>query len=161
MTKQLVTIEEQQVFSRSAVWQAQRHYYDESGIEAWSGDVPCYITTNPFIAYHYAAVVAAFIEDWQAKHPDLSGEPFYCVEIGAGHGQFGFYFLKKLQEIMRAKGVQTIPLCYVMTDFTASNIEFWQKHSALADFVQSGLLDFAQFDFEKDDHLHLIHQDRV
>ncbi len=60
MTKQLVTIEEQQVFSQSAVWQAQRHYYDESGIEAWSGDVPCYITTNPFIAYHYAAVVAAF-----------------------------------------------------------------------------------------------------
>lgn len=161
MTKQLVTIEEQQVFSQSAVWQAQRHYYDESGIEAWSGDVPCYITTNPFIAYHYAAVVAAFIEDWQAKHPELSSEPFYCVEIGAGHGQFGFYFLKKLQEIMHAKGVQTIPVCYVMTDFTASNIDFWKKHSGLVDFVQSGLLDFAQFDFEKDDHLHLIHQDRV
>ncbi len=62
---------------------------------------------------------------------------------------------------MHAKGVQTIPACYVMTDFTASNIDFWKKHSGLVDFVQSGLLDFAQFDFEKDDHLHLIHQDRV
>ena len=162
MAQQKVTLEHQQVFSKSKVWQAQRRYYDQSGIDAWSGDVPCYITTNPFIAYHYAAVVAAFIEDWQKTHPsDDIDQPFYCVEIGAGHGQFGFYFLKKLQEIMHAKGVQKIPVCYVMTDFTQTNIEFWKKHPALNEFVESGLLDFAQFDFENDDALHLIHQDRV
>ena len=104
MAQQKVTLEHQQVFSKSKVWQAQRRYYDQSGIDAWSGDVPCYITTNPFIAYHYAAVVAAFIEDWQKTHPsDDIDQPFYCVEIGAGHGQFGFYFLKKLVEVYSTK----------------------------------------------------------
>ena len=160
MAKKTVTVEQKQPFSQSKIWQAQRCYYDKIGIEAWSGDVPCYITTNPFIAYHYAAVVAAFVTDWRQQHPQHADEPFYCVEIGAGHGQFGFYFLKKIQEIFAAQGQQQAPICYVMTDFTASNIEFWQQHAALESFVEAGLLDFAKFDFENDQTLELIHQQR-
>ena len=161
MSQDRVVIEHEQVLSQSQVWQAQRQYYDQSGIDAWAGDVPCYITTNPFIASRYATVVAAFIDDWRKANPSQPLQPFYCVEIGAGHGQFGFYFLKKLQEIMRSKGEEQLPVCYLMTDFTASNIDFWNKHPALTDFIEQGVLDFAQFDFENDDHLKLIHQQRT
>jgi tetratricopeptide (TPR) repeat protein len=161
MASSQVQLESKQTFSKSLIWDAQRLYYDTIGIDAWAGDVPCYITTNPFIANHYASIVTSFIDDWLGKSSSFQDEPFYCVEIGAGHGQFGFYFLKQVQNICAAKGIDRPPICYVMTDFTSSNIDFWKQHKALQPFVEQGLLDFAQFDFENDQELHLINQQRV
>lgn len=161
MASKNIQLESRQAFSRSMIWEAQRSYYDSSGIDAWTGDVPCYITTNPFIAHHYASTVAAFITDWLQQNPDHQSKPFYCVEIGAGHGQFGFYFLKQIQQIFATHGIEKPPICYVMTDFTASNIEFWQQHKALQPFIEQGLLDFAQFDLEKGETLELIHQQKT
>ena len=43
MSQDRVVIEHEQVLSQSQVWRAQRQYYDQSGIDAWAGDVPCYI----------------------------------------------------------------------------------------------------------------------
>ena len=54
-----ITLESNKRLSTSSVWQAQREYYDTQGIEAWAEEVPCYITTNPFIAHAYASVVFA------------------------------------------------------------------------------------------------------
>src|SRR6185503_15652175 len=50
-----VVIEEGVPLARSLLWQLQRAYYEGQGIAAWSaGQVPQYVTTNPFIADAYA-----------------------------------------------------------------------------------------------------------
>ena len=50
--------------SESILWQAQRNYFIEQGIEAWRKNiVPSYVTINPFIAHTYAEVVLAYLED--------------------------------------------------------------------------------------------------
>ena len=143
-------IEKDQPFSTSLFWQGQRQFYHEKGIEAWASEVPFYITSNPFIAHRYAEIVLRFIQDWIKQHPGAEKDPFYIVELGAGSGQFSFYMLKSLTELLQNFSLQDIRLNYIMTDFTENNIRFWQQHQQLIPYVESQLLDFARFDLEKD-----------
>lgn len=152
-----VFIEEKQQFSKSVLWAAQREYYDTEGIDAWTEDVPFYVTSNPFIAHTYAHVAIRFIQDWVRKDPSSIQEPFYFLELGTGPGQFSYYLLKTLTEIQNKLGMQDIKLRYVMSDFTEKNIEFWMQHERLRPFVERRVLDFAQLDLENDDQIRLRH----
>lgn len=136
-------------FSASAVWEAQRNYFIQKGIEAWSKKtVPNYITSNPFIAHAYAKVVAGFISDTYKE----SNERIYIVELGAGSGGFAFSFLTALFDMEQ---VRDLPITYVMTDIAQRNIDFWKTHQKFKPFINSGHVDFAIFDAGESTELHL------
>lgn len=148
-------LEDQVALSNSKLWELQREFYSQQGIAAWSGEVPFYITSNPFIANSYAKIILRFIQDWQRLHPETATQPFYFVELGAGSGQFSFYLLKRIIELQQAWGVNAT-IRYVMTDFTQNNIDFWKKHDRLQPYLKAGQLDFALLDFEHDNQLQLL-----
>ncbi|APR87713.1 TPR domain protein [Minicystis rosea] len=141
--------------SQSMLWDLQRRFFEQQGIEAWRrGAVPLYITSNPFIAGAYAAVVMGYLEDCQAA--GASDEPVYIVELGAGSGRFAYLFLKKLLALHRRPGARAAPFVYVMTDLAARNLAHAQAHPSLQPFCDEGVLDFARFDAEHDDAITLV-----
>ena len=132
--------------SDSALWPAQRRFYERAGIDAWrTNTVPHHVTSNVALATAYARVVAGFLED----RPSARRTPLHVVELGAGSGRFAFLFLRALQAL------GDVPVRYVMTDVAGATIRFWRTHEALAPFVRDGRLDFARFDAERDGVLRL------
>lgn len=145
--------------SRSLIWTLQRSFYERRGVEAWrSEEVPFHITSNTFIAQAYAQVVLGWLRDWS---PLDSGEPVYLVEIGAGHGRFGYLFLKKLLRLQQSSALRDVRIRYVMTDLAERNVELWRDHPRLKPFLDSGLLDLACFDASRDTALRLAVSGRV
>jgi hypothetical protein len=49
--------------SQSPVFPWLREFYATSGVTAWAGTVPLYVTCNPDIAHSYAEVIVRFIQD--------------------------------------------------------------------------------------------------
>lgn len=150
-----VVFESDRRFSALSIWDNQKKYYAEKGIDAWAYDVPSYVTCNPFIARQYAWAAICFIRDWVQENPHASQHPFYIVELGSGTGQFSFYFLKQLMQFQRLLHCESIKIKYVMTDATMSLFDFWKSHSALKLFIDSGVLDFAIYDLNNDINLTL------
>lgn len=148
--------DERQRLSESILWQLQRTYFETNGIEAWrAGVVPHHITSSPFIADAYAKIVLAFLRQSDGINP-ASHQPLYIVELGSGSARFAYVFLKKFLA-RKANSVQKeIPIKYVMTDFTDSIVAYWRTQPWLRPFVESGVLDFARFDVERDQELTLL-----
>ncbi len=88
-------------------------------------------------------------------------EPFYIVELGGGTGKLAFYILKSLEDMKDLIDFPFQNIVYVLTDFTESNINFWEQHQALKPFVESGRLDFAKFEAVNDTELHLKKSGKV
>jgi len=152
-------LEANQRLSKSLLWRLQRNYFERQGIEAWrSGAVPHHITSSPFIVDAYARVVMGFLRDCRTLD---HSQPVYLVELGSGSGRFAYSFLKKFLNLQRNSVLKDIPLKYVMTDFTESNIEHWRKHPSLVPFIKDGLLDVARFDLERDVQLELLHSGNI
>src|SRR5690348_10050798 len=126
----------------------QREYFDKESINAWVNQVPFYITSNPFIAHCYAQVVLHFILDWVQKNPSAKQHPFYILEPGTGSGRFSFFVIKTLRELLEALQIEDIRLCYVMSDVTRNNINYYEKHPALQPYIEKGLIDFAIYNLE-------------
>jgi tetratricopeptide (TPR) repeat protein len=127
------------------LWQIQRRYFEDQGVEAWYKNVvPHYITSSPYIAQAYARVALGYLRDVQAwLAPD---EPVYMLELGAGSGRFAFHFLRKFLPLLAASPLAGLKICYVLTDLPARNVDFWQAHPAFQQWVAEGLVDFAQWD---------------
>jgi tetratricopeptide (TPR) repeat protein len=141
-------------FSEAPIWELQRSYYEEQGIQAWQGEeVPQYITSNPIIAASYAEIIFGFLQD-RARLGNTNA-PVTIVELGAGSGRLAFQVLKELEELRDYAGIELPPFRYVMSDLAASNIAYWQQHQSLQPFVEQGVLDFAQFDAVHDTELSL------
>ncbi|ACJ20234.1 tetratricopeptide repeat family protein [Coxiella burnetii CbuK_Q154] len=153
---QTTYIEKQKRLSQSQLWTGQRAFYDQKGAEAWAGDVPFYITSNPFIANCYAKLVIRFIQDWINLHPESRYEPFYVLELGAGSGQFSFFVLKQLNSLQTQLNISHLNIKYVMSDFTENNVSFWQNQKMLLSFLEKKQLDFAIYDLENDQSITLI-----
>ncbi len=151
-----IVLEENKRLSECLLWQMQRDYFDQQGINAWVNQVPFYITSNPFIAKVYAKIVIRFIRDWVTKHPEAKKHPFYILELGTGSGRFSFYALKAIHELKQEFGMDDINILYIMSDFTVHNLEYHQTHPALLPYIDKGLVDFAIYDMETDKHIHLI-----
>ncbi len=158
-------LEKEQRLSRSMLYTLQRKFFEKKGVGAWSeGIVPHYITTNPFIANTYAALVFAYLRDCASVQekkentfPPLDpDQPVYIIELGTGSGRFSYYFLRKFLRLYERSDLREIPFTYVMTDFAQQNIEAWQSHPQLQEFIEKGMLDFACFDTEHDRELELI-----
>jgi tetratricopeptide (TPR) repeat protein len=153
-------LEEQRPFSASLLWQLQRRYFTERGIEAWrQGEVPHYVTSNPTIANCYAEIVLAFWRDRRrlgahgAHHHHQ--QPLTICELGGGSGRFAFYFLSRLAYLCEHAGVPPGSFRYVLTDIAESNLDFWRRHPRLAPFFASGVLDIARFDISEASELSL------
>lgn len=154
--KRRITIDQNKRFSQSALWRMQREYFDKEGINAWANQVPFYITSNPFIANTYAEIVLALIKDYVAKNPDAVNHPFYIMELGTGSGRFSFFFVKTILALLKKSGLQDIKICYIMSDFTKHNVEFWENHHAIEDYIKQGIIDFAIYDMEAERPITLI-----
>ena len=142
-------LETNQRLSESLLWQLQRDYFEQYGIDAWrSGTVPHHITSSPFIADAYARVVMGFLRDCE-RSLDHS-QPVHIVELGSGSGRFAYLFLKKFLSLYRSSVLKEIPVKYVMTDFTESNLDYWRTQPWLSPFIKEGSLDLARFDLESD-----------
>lgn len=159
--KKKVIIETQKPLSQSQLWVGQRAFYDQKGVDAWSNEVPFYITSNPYIASIYAKIVINFIQDWLKKKPKSKSQTFYILELGAGSGQFSYFTLKKIIQLKEQFGLSQVNIRYVMSDFTEKNINFWKNHTTLRPFLEKKLLDFAIYDLEKDTRISLIEENVV
>ncbi len=144
--------------SHSQIWETQREFFTAKGVNAWNGQVPFYITSNPRIAHTYAELIIRYWQDQIALNNNTTTEPFYIVELGTGTGQFSFYCLQKLCELRDVYGLKNLKFCYVMTDFTNANVSFWEKHPQLLPYLDQGILDFAIFDGERSTEITLLNQ---
>lgn len=151
-----LVLEKSRRFSESLLWTMQKEYFDSQGINAWVGQVPFYITTNPVMANTYAQVTLRYIQDHIHQNNYDPSEPFYIVELATGSGKFSFLMLKRVFELQKLLGLTFIKICYVMTDFTSANLQFWENQPNLAPFLAEGKLDFALFDLESSQTLELI-----
>ncbi|KWX76065.1 tetratricopeptide repeat protein [Paenibacillus jilunlii] len=147
-------------FSEAPIWELQRKYYEELGMQAWKNDqVPQYITSNPMIGTGYAEMIFGFLQDRAGM--GYTTEPVIILELGAGAGRLAFHVLQKLSELMDYAGLPLPPFTYVMSDLPWKNITGWQQHPGLIPFVEQGILDFARFDAVADTALHLTESGKV
>lgn len=153
-----IIIEQKKHFSSSCLWQMQRDYFEQEGILAWASQVPFFVTSNPVVAKNYALLTIHFIRDWIKKYPESRNHPFYILELGTGSGQLSFFVLKELKELRKALSMEDIAIRYIMSDFTLSNLKYWDSHPALIPFIEDGMLDFAIYNMENDDPITLQKQ---
>lgn len=156
-----IVLEKSTRFSESLLWTMQKEYFDSQGVNAWVGAVPFYITTNPVMANTYAHVTLRYIQDHIHKNAYDPTEPFYIVELATGSGKFSFFMMKRIFELQETLGLNHIKICYVMTDFTNSNVKFWESQPNLAPFLETGKLDFALFDLESSKTLELMKAKKI
>lgn len=149
--------------SKSALWSKMQEYYNNIGPEAWQDElVPLQISSNKNLALAYANIIVAQINDWFAANPKTSQEePFYIIEIGAGHGKFCFYVLKLLQQQMANYNLPLALIKFIMTDIAPKNLDSWVAHPAFKPWVESGTLDFAVFNAMSDTQITLKHSGAV
>jgi len=151
----------------SLLWDLQRSFYDEVAIGAWSeAIVPNFVTTNAFLASAYAKSIMGLIRDLfdSPSAPGDRAKPLYIVEVGAGHGKLGFLICRELlrmREFFPAGHGLEFPFKYVMTDFTAHNVEFWMQHASFAELFEMGVLDCAVWDAEKETSMTLLRSKEV
>jgi tetratricopeptide (TPR) repeat protein len=156
-----IKVESAVTFSESVVWDLQKKYFDKQGVNAWTGAVPFFVTSNPLISNSYANIVIRFIEDTITSGKYDKKQPFYIMEMGTGSGQFSFYCLKRLIELQKKLGLTDIKITYVMTDFTQANVDFWKQHPNFAPYLKAGQLDFAIYDLEATTEIKLQHSGNV
>ncbi len=152
-------------FSSSFLWRLQDAAYTQFGISAWSQQgVPFYLTSNPHTARQYAQVVLGYLRDLvspDSPTPIDTSEPVYLFDLGAGTGRFGYLFLSKLLEILPYTAAKNIQICYVLTDISEENINFWREHPKLQPYFQSGVLDCAYFRHNQKEPIHLLVHQRL
>lgn len=145
-------------FYDADLWRRQSKSLHEQGVGAWrvAQPIPDMATTTPRVAYEFACVALAFLEDWAIAHPD-SDDPIYIVDLGAGPGRFAFNFLKAMVPLVEHALIQLPPFKYIHTDLVEETVAFCQNHPKMQPFIVQGLLDFAIFDAETTDRLELRH----
>jgi tetratricopeptide (TPR) repeat protein len=156
INKDRVCIEKDIPLAKSILWKWQREFFEKQGIAAWVRQVPFYITSNPYIASSYANIIIRFIQDCVSQKNYHPIEPFYIIELGAGHGMFSFYIIRNLLSLQQQLHLKHIHFKYIITDFTHTNINFCKTHPQLQTYIRQGIIDFAVFDAERNTQIKLI-----
>ena len=151
-----------QRLSKSILWDIQRQFFLQKGVAAWQEDiVPHYISSNPFMARAYSQIVLGYLRDVAASEEKRAGlnseQPIYIIELGAGSGRLAYHFLHQFHNRLAQSPLADIPIKFVMTDFVPATLEFWQQHESFKPWLAAGLLDFALFDAQTPQALHLVH----
>lgn len=132
--------------SESLIWRRQREFYSQRGLKAWTEDmVPNFATNNPFIAGIYARIVLSFVRDCLKPGEGESAVPTLAslriLEMGAGTGKFAFLFLRRLTALFRTERLP-VKLRYCIADCSEDLVHDWCNNPYLAEFVDSGVLEF-------------------
>jgi tetratricopeptide (TPR) repeat protein len=160
--KSAVIVEAEKPLSKSMLWKLQTDFFENQGPEAWiKGIVPQYITTNPYIANQYAKTVFGYLRDYTSRGDINKDTVIYIMELAAGVGRFTYVFLKRFLQMLENSSLKGIKFKYIVTDFAERNIEYWQNHSFLKPYFESGVLDCATFDIAKDEEIRLRHSGEV
>jgi tetratricopeptide (TPR) repeat protein len=155
-------LEAEKPLSQSMLWTLQKDFFANQGPEAWSkGIVPQYITTNPYIANLYAKTIFGYCRDYAAREDFDKNTTIYIMELAAGVGRFTYTFLKRFLHIIENSSLKRLKFKYIVTDFAERNIEYWQNHSFLKPYFESGILDCATFDMAEDEEVRLRNSGEV
>ncbi|MVX67160.1 tetratricopeptide repeat protein [Clostridium chromiireducens] len=155
-------VEAEKPLSQSMLWKLQTEFFSNQGPEAWiKGIVPQYITTNPYIANQYAKTVFGYLRDYVAREDTDKDTVIYIMELAAGVGRFTYTFLKRFLNMIENSSLKGIKFKYIVTDFAERNIEYWQSHSFLKPYFESGVLDCATFDIANDEEIRLRHSGEI
>ncbi|MCB2288165.1 tetratricopeptide repeat protein [Clostridium sp. CS001] len=155
-------IEEKKPLSQSMLWNLQTDFFANQGPEAWrKGIVPQYITTNPYIANLYAKTVFGYCRDYVTRNDIDKNSTIYIMELASGVGRFTYTFLKRFLHMIESSSLKSLKFKYIVTDFSEKNIDYWQSHSFLKPYFDSGVLDCATFDIAKDEELKLRNSGEV
>ncbi len=147
-------------FGDSMIWQLNRDYYQQRGIEAWSKDgLPHHLTSNAKIGLIYAEIILGLLKDLAAKNQ--TNEKVYVLELGAGHGRLAFHILRSLELLISNESIALPSYCYVLSDIAEKNLEFFLGHPQFADYIERGLLDISYYDAVKSDEIYLRKADKV
>ena len=159
-----------QCLSKSILWEQMQKYYEQLGPDAWQEDiVPYQITSNKLLAHLYATLINSAIYDhicYQSQNTNNNvhskntdnPEPFYILELGAGHGKFSFYVCKFLDFLNLYNKFKIV---YIVSDISQQNIDAWQKHPQLQKYINNQQLDFAKFNAETDQTIYLINSKKT
>ena len=132
-------------FADSPIWQLNRNYYKENGIDAWrSGEVPHHVTSNSMVGRTYAEMILAFLHDI-AEQRNVT-DTAYIIELGAGHGRLAFHILQHLEKLIQYNQESLPPFCYVLSDIVEEDLLFYKNHNQLKKFFEIEWLDVAYFD---------------
>jgi tetratricopeptide (TPR) repeat protein len=157
-----VIVEAEKPLSQSMLWKLQTDFFANQGPEAWiKGIVPQYITTNPYIANQYAKTVFGYCRDYAARMGRDNNTTIYIMELAAGVGRFTYTFLKRFSHMIENSSLKGLRFKYIVTDFAERNIEYWQNHSFLKPYFESGILDCATFDIARDEEVILRNSGEV
>ena len=157
-----IILEADKPLSQSMLWKLQSDFYSNQGPGAWSkGIVPQYITTNPYIANLYAKTVFGYCRDLASREDFDKSTTLYLMELAAGVGRFTYAFLKRFLHIVENSSLQGLKFKYIITDLAERNVEYWQNHSFLRPYFESGVLDCATFDMGRDEELRLRYSGEV
>ncbi len=145
MEKKKFLIDPIKPFSESLIWQLNRDYYQETGIDAWrKGIVPHNLTSNALVGKTYAELIFGFLKDLAGK--GQLDEKVYILEVGAGHGRLAFHILKYLDRLVGQVGLNLPKYCYVLSDIVEENLVFFQNHPQFQTYFERGILDVTYFD---------------
>jgi len=120
------------------LWKAQKQSYRDEAV--WE-KVPHKASCNNWLAKIYARLIVAFHQDSDVR--------LVVVEVGAGHGRFGFLVVTELLDM----GFHNF--IYVLTDFCNDVINKWVENAQLMKLVREGWMDFAVFDADTSTDLFL------
>ena len=149
-------LEAEKPLSQSMLWNLQTDFFANQGPEAWiKGIVPQYITTNPYIATLYAKTIFGYCRDYVTRTDIDKNSTIYIMELASGVGRFTYTFLKRFLHIVENSALKGLKFKYIVTDFSEKNIEYWQNHSFLKPYFDSGILDCATFDIGQDEQIQL------
>jgi hypothetical protein len=141
-------------FSESLIWQLNRNFYQDTGIEAWSkGIVPHQMTSNSMVGKTYAELILGFLKDLAAK--GQTKETVYILELGAGHARLAFHIIKHLEALKALLDIKLPPYCYILSDIVEDNLNFFKNHRQLQSYFEQGILDYAYFDAIGSTKIHL------
>ena len=153
-------LESSKLFSESLIWQLNRDFYNQVGIDAWSkGIVPHHMTSNSVVGKTYAELILGFLKDLVAK--GCKNETVYIIELGAGHGRLAFHILKHLQKLESLLDIELPSFCYILSDIVEGNLTFFKDHPQLQTYYEQGVLDFAYFDAIGSKEIHLQHANKT
>jgi len=157
-----VILEAKKPLSQSMLWKLQTDFYANQGPEAWiKGIVPQYITTNPYIANLYAKTVFGYCRDLASRADFDKNTTIYILELAAGVGRFTYTFLKRFLHIVENSSLKGLKFKYIVTDLAERNANYWQNHSFLKPYFESGVLDCATFDMARDEEIRLRYSGEV
>jgi len=157
-----VILEAEKPLSQSMLWKLQTDFYANQGPEAWiKGIVPQYITTNPYIANLYAKTVFGYFRDIAIREDFDKNNTIYIMELAAGVGRFTYTFLKRFLHMVEQSSLKGLKFKYIVTDLAERNATYWQNHSFLKPYFESGVLDCATFDMAGDEEIRLRYSGEV